>query len=112
MTVFVIQKQMKLDDATGDLVPRFSSLERAKRWGDLKYLLSPTAHPFNPESIISDLKEKLETFTEDDHLLLIGNPALIGMATAIAAKQTSGTVRFLQWPGRQKDYMEISVRLF
>lgn len=112
MTVFVVQKQMRFDNATGELVPRFSTLEKAKKFGRLEYLLSPSAHPFNPPNVIGDLHDKLKNFSDEDHLLLIGNPALIGMAAAVASHYNEGRIRLLQWSGRNSDYAEISVRVF
>lgn len=112
MTVFVVQKQMRFDERTGELVPRFRTLYKAKRFGDLEFLLSPSAHPFNPENVMGDLHDKLRDFCDEDHLLLIGNPALIGMATSVASHHNGGRVRLLQWSGRQGDYTEISVRIF
>lgn len=112
MTVYVVQKQMRFDERSGDLVPRFKTLEKAERFGSIEYLLSPSAHPFNPENVMGDLHDRLRGFSDDDHLLLIGNPALIGMATAVASHYNEGRVRLLQWSGRQSDYTEISVRMF
>lgn len=112
MTVFIVQKQMRFDDGTGELVPRFRTLDRAERFGALEYLLSPSAHPFNPSNVIGDLHEKLRNFGDGDYLLLIGNPALIGMATSVASHYNGGKVKFLQWSGRQSDYAEISARMF
>ena len=96
MTVYVPQNPTKLDNATGQFVPRFD-LSDAENFGELKYLLSPTAKPFLNDSIIRQLHEGLEDFTSDDFLLLIGNPALIGMVSAIAAQYTGGDIKFLQW---------------
>lgn len=112
MTVFVIQQQMRFDQTRKELVPRFPSISKAERWGPLSYLLSPSAHPFNPELVLGDLHEKLSGFTDDDHLLLIGNPGLIGMATAIASNYNEGRVKFLQWSGRHGDYTEIVTKIF
>ena len=112
MTVYVVQKQMRFDDRKGELVPRFKTMDKARRFGDLEFLLSPSAHPFNPENVMRALREKLRDFGDEDHLLLIGNPALIGMATAVAAHRNCGRVRLLQWSGKQSDYTEISVRMF
>jgi hypothetical protein len=112
MTVFVVQKQMRFDEGSGDLVPRFRTLEKAEKFGQIQYLLSPSAHPFNPENIIGDLHDKLKTYSDEDYLLLIGNPALIGMATAVAGHYNGGKLKLLQWSGRQGDYAEISVRMF
>lgn len=112
MTVFVVQKQMKFDDKTGELVPKFPGLCKAKQWGDLCYLLSPTASPFHPEGIIAELNEKLSAFKNDDFLLLIGNPALIGAASAIAARINGGRIKCLQWSGRHSNYVEIFFTLW
>lgn len=112
MTVFVVQQQMKFDQAKGELVPRFTSISKAEKWGKIVYLLSPSAHPFNPELVLGDLHEKLSEFSDDDHLLLIGNPGLIGMATVIAAFYNKGRVKFLQWSGRHNEYTEIKAVMY
>lgn len=111
MTVYAIQYQMKFDQQKGELVPRFPLINKAEKFGKIEYLLSPSAHPFNPETVLGDLHEKLSGFSDDDHLLLIGNPALIGMATVIASYYNNGRVRFLQWSGRNTDYIEIRAKI-
>lgn len=111
MTVYVVQKQMRFDSSSGNLVPKFPGLFQAEKWGELAYLLSPTASPFNAEGILQDLRFKLKHFCDEDYLVLIGNPALIGAATSIAAYANGGRVKCLQWSGRQKDYAEIFFRL-
>lgn len=111
MTVFAVQQQMKFDQEKRQLVPRFPLINKAEKFGPIEYLLSPSAHPFNPELVLGDLHEKLSGFSDSDHLLLIGNPALIGMATTIAAYYNEGRVKLLQWSGRHKDYTEISAKI-
>lgn len=113
MTVYVVQKQLKLDKSTGDLVPRFPTIEIAREYGELEYLLSSSASPFNPAPIISELQEKLYNFCDLDHLLLIGNPVLIGLVVAIAADANQGAVKMLQWSGTESRYKLIeAVDLF
>lgn len=112
MTVFVIQKQMKLDQESGDLVPRFPSIDRAEKFGRLEFLLSPSASPFHAASVLGDLHARLRGFNDEDHLLLIGNPGLIGMATTVAAHYNDGKVRFLQWSGRHSTYTEIVAKIY
>jgi len=103
---------MRFDQDKGELVPRFESIEKAERWGDLYYLLSPGQHPFRADLALGDLHEKLVEFSDGDYLLLIGNPVLIGMAVAIAANYNDGRVKFLQWSGKFKEYSEISAKIF
>lgn len=107
MTVFAVQQQMRFDQDRKELVPRFTSIDKARKWGEIVYLLSPSAHPFNPDRVLGDIHEKLRRFSDDDYLLLIGNPGLIGMATAIAAYHNNGSVKLLQWSGRHNEYTEI-----
>lgn len=112
MTVFVVQKQMKFDQERKELVPRFPSIDKALKWGEIEFVLSPSAHPFNPDTVLGDIHEKLSGYSDDDHLLLIGNPSLIGMTTSIAAYYNNGTVKFLQWSGRHGEYTEIVAKIF
>lgn len=112
MTVFVVQQQMKFDKEIGALVPRFSGLDKAERFGPLKYVLPPHAHAFDPEAVIGDMHSSLLDFCDDDFLLLVGNPALIGMVTAVAAHYNDGSVRLLQWSGRHEEYTEITAKIF
>jgi len=112
MTVFAVQQQMRFDQVSKELVPRFTSINKAQRWGNIVFLLSPSANPFNPDLVLGDLHEKLLDFNDDDHLLLIGNPGLIGMATAIAAHYNNGNVKLLQWSGRHNEYTEIVARIY
>jgi len=112
MTVYAVQQQMRFDQAKGELVPRFTSIKKAERWGEIVYLLSPSAHPFNPDLVLGDLHEKLSGFNDEDHLLLIGNPGLIGMATSLAAYYNEGCVKLLQWSGRHNEYTEIIAKIY
>ena len=112
MTVFAVQMQMRFDNDKRELVERFPSINRADKWGKIKFILSPSANPFKPELVIGDIHECLSGFNNNDYLLLIGNPVLIGMATAIAANNSGGLVNFLQWSGRHNTYTEITARLF
>lgn len=112
MTVFAVQQQMRFDQVRKELVPRFTSINKAERWGQIVYLLSPSAHPFNPDLVLGDMHEKLSDFSDDDHLLLIGNPGLIGMATTIAAWYNNGSVKLLQWSGRHNEYTEIIAKIY
>ncbi len=112
VTVYIVQQQMRYDASKRELVPRFPSIHKAEQYGELVYLLSPSAHPFSPELVLGDLHSKLKDFGDNDHLLLIGNPGLIGMATAIAAHYNDGAVKLLQWSGRHEEYTVIDAEMF
>ena len=103
--VFVVQNQHHADH-TGQLVPKFD-LSPAQEYGKIVLLLSPSARPFSPRHVIGALSEALATFGDDDYLLLIGNPVLIGLAVAIASRRNCGRVRVLQWDGKARRYIPI-----
>lgn len=109
--VYIIQKQMRWDERQGELVSRFN-LEPAQQYGEFVFLLSPTAAPFHPEPVLEELRKKLEPITVEDYLLLVGNPCLIGWATAIAADRTEGQVNLLQWHGKERRYIEVRANVF
>lgn len=109
--VFAIQQPHRLSDDRSALVPKFD-LKPAEEYGELHFLLSPTASPFNPEPIIAEMRGKLATYGGNDSLLLVGNPCLIGFAVALAALANNGRVRLLQWSGRERRYFAVAADLF
>lgn len=102
-TVYVIQNHASYDKRTGLMVPRYD-LSPAESFGKLVFLLSPVTVPNKPERAIAELRKKLQTFSDDDYLLLIGNPCFIGWSCAIAADINDGKVSMLQYNGSQKKY--------
>ena len=105
-TVYVVQQHTKYNEEDGSLTPKFD-LSPAKSYGQLVYLLSPHTRLGRPAECIKELQEKLSNFSDDDHLLLIGNPCFIGWATAVAARNNGGKVSLLQWSGKRKCYYEV-----
>ncbi len=110
--VYVVQKQMRYDSDKGISVPRFPTIALAEKFGSLVYCLNPNEHPFEPESVVGNLHEALKDFNQDDYLILVGNPVILGLATAIASHYNSGNVTFLQWSNRSNDYIPIITRMF
>jgi hypothetical protein len=111
MTVYVVQDHRRYDKDTGEYVS-VHDLTPAEEFGTLKYLLSPTAAPWATESIINDLWDGLEEFGDDDYLLMVGNPVLCGLATAVACDVNDGRIRFLQWNGRERRYTAVEAQVF
>lgn len=110
MTVYAVQYQHRFDKQQDRFVPKFD-LSTAEQFGEIEYLLSPTAGPWQAEQIASELKESLKNFKDGDHLLLIGNPVLIGMTVASACKygNHSRFVSCLQWHGRDRKYIPVNI---
>jgi len=108
MTVYVVQEQTKYDKEQGKFVPRFD-LSSAKEYGEIVFLLSPTAKPFDSKPIKRELHEKLKYFSANDYILFIGNPLFIVMAGAIAAEYNEGNLKSLQWHGKDQKYIPLEV---
>lgn len=111
MTVYVVQDHRRYDKDIGDYVS-VHDLSPAQEYGELKYLLSPTAAPWATDSVVRDLAEGLRDFCNDDYLLMVGNPVLCGLATAIACDVNDGFLRFLQWNGRERRYTAVEAQVF
>lgn len=109
MTVYVVQNALHKDHRTGDLVPKFD-YGPAEQFGEVQFLLNDNARPFILAPIIQELHEKLASFSDDDYLLLTGNPTLLGLAFAIAADYNDGNIKVLQWHGRSGTYTAIEAR--
>lgn len=96
--VFVIQETMK-----HNLLP-------ATAFGDLVFLLPPGAQvSFSPGPMVIRMERFLRTFNDSDFLLLIGDPAAMGIAGALAAKHNNGKFKLLKWDKREMKYYPISV---
>lgn len=106
--VFICQNQHKWDEEARAFVPKFD-FEEAAKFGTLVEVLSPTASPFNFTTLLPDLHRKLSHFRDGDYILLIGNPAIIGAVTALAASYNEGRVTVLQWSGRDIRYIPIEI---
>jgi len=110
--VYVVQNPHHIPNGGATLVPKFD-FSSAEQYGELEYLLRPNARPWGEllPTIVHELHCKLSNMTSEDHLLLVGNPVLIGMAVAIAANYTDGKLRLLQWHGHRESYTPVAVDL-
>lgn len=111
MTVYVVQDHRRYDKETGQYVS-VHDLSPAEEYGQLRYLLSPTAAPWAVDSIIRDLWDGLKDFTDQDYLLMVGNPVLCSLAAVVATDITGGCIRFLQWSGKDRRYAAVEAQVF
>jgi len=109
MTVFIVQEQKWVDPVDGQLKPKFD-FSTATAHGQIEFLLHPSASPFNLEPAIATLQERLAGFSDQDYLLLTGNPVLLGLAVAIAADINDGDVAMLQWSGAKGTYIPVRAK--
>ena len=101
MTVFVVQE-----------VPGRNILS-AEKFGDLELLLPEGSQlVLSTGPTVKRLNRKLKNFCDDDYLLLIGDPSIIGIACAIAASYNRGRFKCLKWDKREYKYYPIEVNLY
>lgn len=107
MTVYIVQDQKHVDpNKNNQLVSKFD-FTPAQKYGELHFLLKPSASPFNLPPALDKMHQELQHFTDEDYLLLTGSPVLLGLAVAIAADYNGGNVKMLQWSGAKRDYVPV-----
>ena len=99
MTVYVLQEMGR-------------NVRSAEKFGELKVLL-----PDNKQIVLSSgplthkLKKELSTFNDDDYLLLMGDPAIIALAGAIASDVNNRKFKVLKWDRDESKYYDIEIDL-
>ena len=67
---------------------------------------------FSPGPLIYKLRQGLKNFNENDHLLLTGDPAIIGVACSIVSDITNGKYKLLKWDKQERKYYPIAINLY
>jgi len=84
----------------------------ASKHGEFKFLLPEFSQIiFSPGPLVFKLRKLLKDYTEDDHLLLTGDPAIIGIACSIVSDMTNGKYNLLKWDKQDRMYYPISINL-
>ena len=84
----------------------------ATQYCKLKFLLPELSQIiFSPGPLIYKLRQGLKNFSKKDYLLLTGDPAIIGVACALVAENTSGKFNLLKWDKQEKKYYPIEINL-
>ena len=85
----------------------------ASRYGEFKFILPEFSQMiFSPGPLIFKLRQGLKNFKEGDHLLLTGDPAIIGVACSIVSDITNGKYNLLKWDKQERKYYPISINLY
>jgi len=85
----------------------------ASNYGNFKFLLPEFSQMiFSPGPLVFKLRQGLKNFTDEDHLLLTGDPALIGVACSIVSDITGGKYKLLKWDKQESKYYPISINLY
>lgn len=109
--VYVVQDVKRISYKTGKLESKYD-LTRAKRFGELVYLLDGQVRIHSQASVldaVAQVRERLAGITVNDYLLLVGDPAMIGVACGITMDLLKGRLRLLQWDKRRLDYTVVEI---
>ena len=84
----------------------------AAEYGDIVVLFeSGQQIMFSPQPAIRKLKRKLKDFDDGDYLLMMGDPAAMGIACCIAAEMNRGKFNILKWDKKQQRYYPVTINL-
>ena len=84
----------------------------ASDYGDIVVLFeSGQQIMFSPQPAIRKLKRKLKDFDDGDYLLMMGDPAAMGIACCIAAEMNRGRFNILKWDKKQQRYYPVGINL-
>ena len=85
----------------------------AKEYGEFVFLLPELSQIiFSPGPIIFKLRQLLKNYTDQDYLLLTGDPAIIGVACSVVSDITGGKYNVLKWDKQERKYYPIKINLY
>ena len=97
MTVYVVQE-----------VPKFN-ISGGLNFGDIEVVLPPGNMTFDTEATCKKARKKLANFTDDDYLMLIGDPIALSICFNIAVNKTSEEIKLLKWDRQTNQYLVVKV---
>ena len=107
-TVYVIQEIA----GTREGKPKINIMGAAE-YGTFKFLLPELSQIiFSPGPLIFKLRKELANYQPTDHLLLTGDPAIIGVACSIVSDITNGKYNLLKWDKQERKYYSIAINLY
>ena len=101
MTVFITQELRGRD------------ITDASEFGDLEILISAKNQTsYSTQPTIRRLNNALYKFSDEDYLLLAGDPVAIALAAAVAARHNRGKFKMLKWDRLENKYIPLQADLF
>ena len=92
MTVYIVQEMRGRD------------LSDAVTFGDIEVLIPASEQASFSTQPLRQLTRNLSKFTDDDYLLLSGDPVIIGLAASIASRYNMGRYKMLKWDRLDNKY--------
>ena len=105
--VYIIQKVLR-KHTDGTL--RGLDFSQAERFGQIIYLFdSQKQVVMSPQPTIRKIKQILKDFKDTDYLVLVGDPALIGLTCSVVSTISNGRYNMLKYDRLERDYFPIRV---
>ena len=84
----------------------------AAEYGEIKFLLPELSQiMWSPGPLIFKLRSLLKNYTPEDYLLLVGDPAIIGVACSIVSDMTNGKYSLVKWDKQERIDDPIKINL-
>lgn len=105
--VYVVQNVMRKHP---DGTIRALDYSKAARFGEVIFLFDGQKQVvMSPQPTVRKLKNILKDYKDNDYLLLVGDPALIGLTTSVVSYILNGRYNMLKYDRIEKDYFPIRV---
>jgi|TARA_R100000081_G_C4713711_1_gene114222 hypothetical protein len=105
--VYIIQNVMRKQP---DGTIRALDYSQAERFGEVIFLFDGQKQVvMSPQPTIRKLKLMLKDMTDQDYLVLVGDPALIGLTCSVASNMLHGRYNVLKYDRLERDYFPIRV---
>lgn len=104
--VFVTQVPSRRDAATGMWVPTVN-IAPAEQYGEVVTILPPGAQFYAAAETTRLIKQRLHEldYQQGDYLVPLGNPVIMAVASAIAARRSNGCLNVLVWDRQTSSYV-------
>lgn len=104
--VFATQIPSRRDVESGLWVPTVN-IAPAEKFGEIVTLLPPGSQFFAAAETTRLIKQRLNEldYQQGDYLLPMGNPVIMAVAAAIAARRSNGSLNVLVWDRHTSTYI-------
>ena len=93
--------------------PRNMNILGAQEFGNLVICLPELSQLiFSSSPFIFKMQKNLKDFTPNDYILCTGDPAIIGLSTAIVSDITQGKFNLLKWDRQERRYYPLTFNLY
>ena len=93
--------------------PQNINILGASDFGYLVICLPPMSQAiYSAAPFIQKMRKNLQDFRDRDYILCTGDPAVIGLSSAIVSDITQGKFNLLKWDKQERKYYPIEINLY